>query len=370
VANNLAASTLWHKLIVLNPPEELIREIQRMLVNFFWNGQHWLREAVLYLPLSEGGQGLMDLKSKVAAFRLQIAQRILYSQPQNWINIACALLKRVGRMNLDKHLFLMNLKEVDFNGLTSFYASVFNVWQIFMVKRELSEVTYDWVLEEPLIFNPLFSNGMLQSKGISASFVKARICKIGHLRIWDKWITAEELALKVGIHSVRTVEHFLTEIQEYVMALTLLEERVENVFPSIRVGINVGDWQEGDGRLLSFTTPEIGFFDMISKKSFYMVCVKVLNLRALQDLPETKWTNFVETGTSPKGSWRTLYKKPIEKRIGDLQWRISHWIMATNCYKVHLNVLQREDCLFCGLPETVFHMFIGCPRLMGLFGVF
>jgi len=242
VANNLAASTLWHKLIVLNPPEELIREIQRMLVNFFWNGQHWLREAVLYLPLSEGGQGLMDLKSKVASFRLQIAQRILYSQPQNWINIACALLKRVGRMNLDKHLFLMNLKEVDFNGLTSFYASVFNVWQIFMVKRELSEVTYDWVLEEPLIFNPLFSNGMIQSKGISASFVKAGICKIGHLRIWHKWITAEELALNVGIHSVRTVEHFLTEIQEYVMALPLLEERVEKVFPSIRVGINVGDY--------------------------------------------------------------------------------------------------------------------------------
>uniref|UniRef100_A0A4W5P160 Reverse transcriptase domain-containing protein n=1 Tax=Hucho hucho TaxID=62062 RepID=A0A4W5P160_9TELE len=368
VVNNLAASILWHKLIVLNPPDELIREIQRVLVNFFWNGQHWLRESVLYLQLSEGGQGLMDIKSKVAAFRLQIVQRLLYNQPQNWTKIACALLKRVGRMNLDRHLFLMNLKEVDFNGLSSFYASVLNAWQIFIVKRELSEVTHEWVLEEPLIFNPLLSSVMLQAKGVCASLVKAGICQICHLRSRDKWISAEKLASKMGIHSVRTVEKLLVEIQESFTIIPLQAERVENVFPSIRVGVNVGDWQEVDGRLLSFTTPEIGLFDTISKKSLYLVCVKYFNIRKLQDLPETKWTNFVESGASPKGCWRTLYKKPIEKRSGDLQWRISHWILATNRYKVHLNSLQ-EECLFCGLPETVFHIFIGCTRLLGILDV-
>lgn len=64
-----------------------------------------------------------------------------------------------------------------------------------------------------------------------------------------------------------------------------------------------------------------------------------------------------------------MYKKPIEKRSGDLQWRISHWILATNRYKVHLNSLQGEECLFCGLPETVFHIFIGCTRLLGILDV-
>ncbi len=47
----------------------------------------------------------MDIKSKVAAFRLQTAQRLLYHQSQNWAEIACVLLKRVGQMNLDRHLF-------------------------------------------------------------------------------------------------------------------------------------------------------------------------------------------------------------------------------------------------------------------------
>lgn len=99
VINNLAASVLWHKLIVLNPPDDFIREIQKVFVNFFWDGQHWLRESVLYPQLSEGCQGLMDIESKVAAFRLQTAQRLLYHQSQNWTEIACALLNKVGRID-------------------------------------------------------------------------------------------------------------------------------------------------------------------------------------------------------------------------------------------------------------------------------
>ncbi len=35
VANNLAASILWHKTIVMEPPEEMVSTIQRTIVNFF-----------------------------------------------------------------------------------------------------------------------------------------------------------------------------------------------------------------------------------------------------------------------------------------------------------------------------------------------
>ena len=45
------------------------------MVDFFWSSHHWRRAAVLYLPVHEGGQGLVDLESRVAAFRLQVAQR-------------------------------------------------------------------------------------------------------------------------------------------------------------------------------------------------------------------------------------------------------------------------------------------------------
>lgn len=70
VVNNLAASILWHRLVVLEPPDELIRRIQRTFVNFFWSGEHWIRAAALYLPVEEGGQGLVDVRSRICAFRI------------------------------------------------------------------------------------------------------------------------------------------------------------------------------------------------------------------------------------------------------------------------------------------------------------
>ncbi len=67
-----------------------------------------------------------------------------------------------------------------------------------------------------------------------------------HLRSMDQWISAENLAMKIGIHSVRTVEKLLSEIQDSIPVIPLQEEMVKNVFPKISVDVNVGDWQEVD----------------------------------------------------------------------------------------------------------------------------
>lgn len=76
MVNNLVASALWHRLSVLPPPGGLSQETQRTIVDFFWSRQHWLRSAILYLPVQQGGQGPGDIASRVTAFRLQTAQRL------------------------------------------------------------------------------------------------------------------------------------------------------------------------------------------------------------------------------------------------------------------------------------------------------
>lgn len=78
VVNNLAASMLWHRLTVLDPPKDLLLKLQKAFVDFFWYGHHWLPSGVLSLPVNEGGQGLIHLASKVNAMRLQTAQKLLY----------------------------------------------------------------------------------------------------------------------------------------------------------------------------------------------------------------------------------------------------------------------------------------------------
>lgn len=74
IINNLVASFLWHKLMVLDPPPNLLSKIQALLVDFFWDRLHWIPQSVLYLPKDEGGQGVVHLSSRGAAFRLQLGE--------------------------------------------------------------------------------------------------------------------------------------------------------------------------------------------------------------------------------------------------------------------------------------------------------
>ncbi len=68
VINNLVASTLWHKLACVDPLNELLANIQRELVNFFWDNYHWTPQSILFLPKEEGGQGLVNLASRRATY--------------------------------------------------------------------------------------------------------------------------------------------------------------------------------------------------------------------------------------------------------------------------------------------------------------
>ncbi|KAI3351100.1 hypothetical protein L3Q82_005669 [Scortum barcoo] len=80
---SLAIEPLLHKakkgtvrLAVVDPPLICSHGSRLILVDFFWDRLHWLPQAVLFLPKEEGGQGLVHLASRCAAFRLQFIQRI------------------------------------------------------------------------------------------------------------------------------------------------------------------------------------------------------------------------------------------------------------------------------------------------------
>ncbi len=79
ICNSLVASSLWHRMTILEPPEDLVRRIQQRLVDCFWSGQHWLKAAVLYLPRQEGGQGVIDIRARLRTFRTDGTKTALWS---------------------------------------------------------------------------------------------------------------------------------------------------------------------------------------------------------------------------------------------------------------------------------------------------
>ncbi|MCI4376030.1 hypothetical protein PGIGA_G00183470 [Pangasianodon gigas] len=306
-------------------------------------------------------------------FRLQAAQRFLYQRTSTWQDTATVLLRRAGGMGFDKYLFVMKPQELDLLDLTPFYRSLLEAWRVFSLSRMPDAAAGVWLLEEPLFNNPLLQSRMLSSASLCSRLRTAGCMKLGHLVSIDPAALAE----RTGIRSRPTLDQLTAEIrrslpagyQEFLNgapAITQWKGGGHYDFPTLLVSAAVEEWRENERLLLSFTTPELGTFELAGKKALYTLCVKVCHARSLAGVSASKWTELFGNDSSPKGCWRSLYKRPIDKRTGDLQWRIVHGAIATNRHRVHLDPSVGEGCPFCSETESLFHLFVECKRLKNL----
>lgn len=105
-------------------------------MDFFWSGKHWVQAAALYLAVAEGGQGLINIQARLASFRLRSVQMLLYGFGPRWCDTVRLLMRRGGCLSYDRHLFLLDLEDVDLTGLTPFYSSVLQAWKFFRATRD------------------------------------------------------------------------------------------------------------------------------------------------------------------------------------------------------------------------------------------
>ncbi|KAJ3598753.1 hypothetical protein NHX12_000333 [Muraenolepis orangiensis] len=183
-----------------------MKQLQRLLVDFFWSGHHCVPASVLYLPVEEGGQGLVDITARTAAFRLQAAQRLLYGASPCWLAMARLLLWRAGGFGFDKHLFLLKAPAYEITGLAPFYCSVINAWKILSFTRPPDPRPGMWLFEEPLLDTGFLSGTLFSSATLRNAFVEAGVVKL------LTGISTEKLAEVTGIRSIRVLENLVDEV--------------------------------------------------------------------------------------------------------------------------------------------------------------
>lgn len=378
VVNNLAASMLWHRLTVLDPPKDLLLKLQKVFVDFFWGGHYWLPPGVLCLPVSEGGQGLIHLTSKVKAMRLQTAQKLLYSSDSApWISFGLAILQTKNKMGFDKQLFLISENNVKDESIIKFYQSVFEAWRYLKLERR-----EHFGFEEPLFFNPWLCQKDILSDTDISNCVSAGVTKVGDLLDLSKreWLSVQVFTKKIGSRSERIVGNILKRLktsfpkplQEFTTNF-MSDNFIKVPFPELYVTPKIDQHRNDNGddanMLLSFKGLQSLPFSMASKQNLYNICVKSFFVGQLGERRDTKWRTYFSLLESKSPSWRSLYKNPLPKRSGDLQWRILHCSLATKVFLFKCKFSDSSLCIVCQKPETVFHIFCECCKLFSLFNI-
>jgi len=378
VINNLVASMLWHRLTCIDPPVGLLAKLQAIIVDFFWNGFHWIAQSVLFLPTEKGGQGLIHLASRRAAFRLLFIQRYLTGPVELvWRKVADIIFNQASGLNLNSGLFLTDFSKLQFNMSNHFYKGLFNVWQLFRKQRQHTTSLY-WLLEEPLVHGARLDVACEVTPGLSHILCSSKTLKLSNLMDigGPELSNSQAVASHLRVHSVRQVGKFLDLLLQRftVEEKTLLKDyyngrvasNFSDQFPIILI---TPDLKGLNGFLLDLESLENLNFQEVRSKVLYKCCVKVLNKKSLKERKDTVWREKLGLEDDVKPVWRILYKSPLEKSTGDLQWKILHGTVAVNAFVNTINSNVSDECPFCKIRETIFHCFLECSRLKNLFSI-
>ena len=105
---------------------------------------------------------------------------------------------------------------------------------------------------------------------------------------------------------------------------------------------------------------------MVGKRMYYLL-IKLLNQNKLTDWVDTLWRAHLALTEAQRPEWRVLCKPLLTKRVGDLQWRVVHGVVAVHAFVSVINSDVADLGPFCPQRETVFLCFLECGRLSSLF---
>lgn len=119
---------------------------------------------------------------------------------------------------------------------------------------------------------------ILNSETIRSSLFAAGISMFRDLRTGDGWIEAKELAQKVGFRSVRLVKRVLEDLEavipisakDFLKETRIGDETKQMFFPEFSFLMNKDCQEEVSTKLLSLNTPEMGLFNVLSKRTLYI----------------------------------------------------------------------------------------------------
>lgn len=89
------------------------------------------------------------------------------------------------------------------------------------------------------------------------------------------------------------------------------------------------------------------------KEKLNKMTVKVLNKDKLKSKIDIHWKSHFGVDDNCKPEWRILYKPPLTKMTGDLQWKLLHGTVAVNAFVSIINQSVEKKCLFCKNIETI-----------------
>lgn len=308
----ITVHSLWYILKVLDPDDSFFTKICTLIESFIWRGKKkWVGRHLLYLPIANGGLGVLHPKVQVATFRLSFCRKSLldsqgYFSEASHENVLTILLKGKNNVHSDFYVHLLSLSE-----------------KIGLHFKNLHPI----LLNEMAISNSIFFK--------NKKFPYLEKSKI--LSVAD-FLSLNQSQFVENVH-VSSRRHLSSEIHSLQETLKSLE-----MSPDLPLTL----------QCYSFGSKTD--FEMVTKATAYLLCIPVSNNISWGLIGD--YFNFK--------CWGFLKKSEIPNPEKDIVYKLWHNRGLTPSLAVSLGIYGDRNCPYCSWGDISANHYLICQHFTPL----
>lgn len=353
VVNALVMSKLVYVMNVLDMPERVSKEVERMVSEFLWGGKGVkIAREVLENEHEDGGLKLVNLEKKKKALRVKMMVRYIKNKKDHvWKVFLGEAINRCGGCG-ESGVF-MRMKKGMWSGVSEFYQEMLGAWGEFVgnVKYECMNVKQVW--EQPIFLNPKITH-----KGET----------IYNRVIWRAGIrTIRDLVYEYvpGFMRAQVIVDEVRERDEEMWLGTAegVMEKIKKGMPSEWVSmIERGDGMNGGGDVEMYVGEGETKIKLTNVKT--RVMYKYLRWKEVRrPAGENAWGK-VMIGMDVKRMWKNLRVKWNSSECENFDFFLRHNRVFNNLVISRFDMNVRKECDVCRVGvENCMHEFVECSEL-------
>lgn len=357
VVNTLVMSKLVYVMNVLDVPERVMKEVEREVSEFLWDGKGVrIAREVMENEYEDGGLKLINLEKKKKALRVKMMVRYLRNNSdQIWKVFLKEAIDRCGGCG-DSAVY-MELKKGMMSEVSDFHKEMLGAWGEFVkyVKYECKNLKQVW--EQPVFLNPKIT--------------------------WDGETLYNRLMWRAGFRKVRDLVY--EYVPGFMRAQVIVDEvrsrgdemwmgTAEGLMDKIKGGMPK-EWMEMIGR--ENGVDEEGEIELHIEDSEKMVNLMNAKTRVLykclrgrdvrRPAAEKVWSRVMKD-MEVKRIWTNLRVKWNSSECENFDFLLRHNRVFNNLIISKFDVNVKKECDVCGVEvETCMHEFAECAELQVYF---
>ena len=315
---------------ILETPQEIIKQMERMLYKFLWKGPDKVTRLSVINSLENGGLNLTDLETQIKALRLSWIPRVLDERVGLWKSYFEFHLKKYGGSLLLKCDYDVRDLTLRLNG---FYQQLLSWWADF--RSTFSDINYAQYV--------IWNNKDIRIDYTPIFYKKYADCGIVYLN--DLLFSLDNLRSFVFLKDTGLDSNFLTWS---ALRLSVPKAKLSS-FPQVEFDPMTFDCENAE-------------FDTYSAKSKQFYSLLIVNKAKYLNNFKTLSADL-EFSNSLQEVFSIPYNVAGETYVWSFQYKLLNNILFTNTKLFKIGLIESEKCSFCTIyKEDLYHLFYGCSH--------